>query len=106
MQYYQVLDRNKVARLVRHAGNAAHDVRNFLCGSNNGEFPELLIIDTLSAQIEAISRDVTSLIYHQYDMNKQMTNAIRCVKLALKTASGFVFLLLCHVTCISFSCDH
>merc|ERR1711971_1065358 len=67
------------------AGNAAHQVRNYMSGKNNAETPELLIVDQLSAQIEAASRDMLSLIKHSHNIQHQIRNCIRCNNMALRT---------------------
>lgn len=50
---------------------------------NNCSYPELLCVDTMCAQVEAVARDLLSLASHQMDFSKQMSNALRCCNCAL-----------------------
>jgi len=48
------------------------------------------MVDQLSAQIEALTRDITSLILHKYDINYQLASAIRTIKLAIRMLASDV----------------
>eukprot|EP00483_Globobulimina_turgida_P004827 UN04836 len=87
-KYYAALDLKILHHNIIAAGNAAHQVRNFMTGKNNAETPELFVVDQLSAQIEAATRDMLSLIKHRIDIQRQLTNCIRCAKLAQRTLSN------------------
>eukprot|EP01084_Bolivina_argentea_P081780 148065_1 len=87
-KYYCALDLKVLHDNITAAGNAAHQVRNFMTGKNNAETPELLIVDQLSAQVEAATRDMLSLIKHNIDIQKQLTNCIRCTNTAQRTLSN------------------
>ena len=86
--YYSVINKTLLHSNIKTAGNGAHQVRNYLTGKNNAETPELLIVDQLCAQIENQTRDMLSLIKHNIDIQKSLTNCIRCIKLALRTLSN------------------
>ena len=95
--YYSAIDKEMLHNHIMAAGNAAHQVRNFMTGKNNAETPELLIVDQLSAQIEGQTRDMLSLIKHNIDIQRQLTNCIRCVKLASRTLSKLIFHIIYHL---------
>jgi len=85
--YYSALDKTVLRDRIEAAGNASHQIRNFLCGKNNAATPELLIVDQLSAQVEASTRDMLSLVEHSICIRQQLTNSIRCTKLSARTLS-------------------
>ena len=102
--YYSAIDKQILHNHIAAAGNAAHQIRNFMTGKNNAEAPELLIVDQLSAQIEAGTRDMLSLIKHNIDIQRQLTNCIRCASLASRTLAKLIFYIhsinICYRCCI------
>eukprot|EP01083_Nonionella_stella_P245007 852188_1 len=85
-QVFITMNDNKHDQYTMHL--TAHQVRNFMTGKNNAQTPELFVVDQLSAQVEAATRDMLSLIQHNIDIQNQLTNCIRCTKLALQTLSN------------------